>query len=228
MPNDHKRYQIKIMKNGPYIVTGGVTLKEKIIMPRGKGYEFIPGRELPQAEVYSLCRCGRSKNSPFCDGSHDKSHFSGLETASKAKYENRASLFDGPDLDLLDDNRCAFARFCHREEGNVWELTYHSDDPDLRPEAIRAASDCPAGRLVAMDKEGNILEPSLEPSIDIIQDPENDVSSGIFVKGGIPIESSDGAMYETRNRVMLCRCGKSRNKPFCDATHVSIQFSDEK
>jgi hypothetical protein len=110
----------------------------------------------------------------------------------------------------------------------VWELTYRSDDPDLRPEAIQAAGDCPAGRLVAMDKEGNILEPSLEPSIDIIQDPENDVSSGIFVKGHIPIESSDGAMYETRNRVMLCRCGKSRNKPFCDATHVSTQFSDEK
>jgi len=53
------------------------------------------------------------------------------------------------------------------------------------------------------------------------------ISSAIWVKGGIPIQSSKGFVYEIRNRVTLCRCGKSANKPFCDGTHVKIRFRDE-
>ncbi|NLX72812.1 MAG: CDGSH iron-sulfur domain-containing protein, partial [Bacteroidales bacterium] len=71
------------------------------------------------------------------------------------------------------------------------------------------------------------IEPEYEPSIDIIQDCQRSVSGGIFVKGGIPIESSDGSAYEVRNRVVLCRCGKSKNKPFCDATHILVDFVDK-
>ncbi|MBK5244824.1 MAG: CDGSH iron-sulfur domain-containing protein [Eubacteriaceae bacterium] len=66
-----------------------------------------------------------------------------------------------------------------------------------------------------------------EPSIDILQDPQKGVSGGIFVKGKIPIESSDGESYEVRNRIVLCRCGEATNKPFCDATHIPIKFSDQ-
>lgn len=227
MENINKKSKIKISNAGPYIVSGNVPLSEKIIIPKGRGYEFIEGRELPQSEEYALCRCGKSKNAPFCDGSHEKAGFIGAETASKDKYEDRAELLEGSSIDLLDDNRCAFARFCHRENGDVWELTENSGNEENRKEAIQAASDCPAGRLVAMDKNGEMIEPSYEPSIDIIQDPEKGVSGGIFVKGNIQIESADGHIYETRNRVTLCRCGKSSNKPFCDATHVSIKFSDK-
>jgi CDGSH-type Zn-finger protein len=74
---------------------------------------------------------------------------------------------------------------------------------------------------------GKANDPVYEPSIDIIQDPEKEVSAGIFVRENITIESTDCQSYEIRNRVALCHCGKSSNKPFCDATHVSIKFSDE-
>ena len=47
------------------------------------------------------------------------------------------------------------------------------------------------------------------------------------VRGGIQIESADGFKYEVRNRVTLCRCGKSQNKPFCDGTHAQIKFRDD-
>jgi len=224
----NKNAKIKILKDGPYVVTGNVPLSMKIIVSKGKKYEFKDGRDLPQNEEYALCRCGKSKKPPFCDGTHEKTGFVGTETASKDKYEDRAELLEGPDIDLLDDDRCAFARFCHRDKGSVWELTENSDDEECKREAIKAASDCPAGRLVARDKTGKVIEPEYEPSIDIIQDPQKGVSGGIFVKGNIPIESADGHIYEVRNRVALCRCGKSMNKPFCDATHVSIKFSDEK
>ncbi|MFZ3071427.1 MAG: CDGSH iron-sulfur domain-containing protein [Anaerolineaceae bacterium] len=227
MANMNEKMKIKIVKDGPYVVTGNVPLSEKIIEPKENEYVFKDGREFPLTEEYYLCRCGKSRNKPFCDGSHEKTGFKGTETASKNKYENRADLLVGPELDLFDDSRCAFARFCHRNEGNVWELTENSGDPHLREEAIIAASDCPAGRLVALDKDGTMIEPQLEPSIHIIQDPEKTVSSGIYVQGNILVESADGQVYEVRNRIMLCRCGKSRNKPFCDASHVPTHFSDK-
>jgi Uncharacterized conserved protein len=220
--------KIKIVKCGPYIVSGGVPLSEKIIVPKGHHYEFQQGREFPLQEEYALCRCGRSNNAPFCDGSHEKAGFVGAETASRAAYCDRATVQHGPDLDLLDDNRCAYARFCHREEGNVWALTSKSDDPELKREAIQAASDCPSGRLVALDEEGNPIEHEFEPSIELLQDPQEGASGPLFVKGKIPIESADGTTYELRNRVTLCRCGRSTRIPFCDATHVSVKFSDKK
>ncbi|MBQ8644297.1 MAG: CDGSH iron-sulfur domain-containing protein, partial [Candidatus Methanomethylophilaceae archaeon] len=91
---------------------------------------------------------------------------------------------------------------------------------------IRAACECPSGRIVVQDKDGNIIEDHLEPSIYIVQDPGNNVSSGIYVMCGIPLESSDGERYEIQNRMMLCRCGNSKNKPFCDASHISKMYKD--
>ncbi|MDF2840128.1 MAG: hypothetical protein K0Q99_900 [Clostridia bacterium] len=222
-----KKFKIRIKKNGGYLVSGNLPLVEKIITPKGLEYEFKDGRELPQAAEYELCRCGKSKTAPFCDNAHEKNGFDGTETASRLKYQKRAEVLEGPGLDLMDDHRCALARFCHRNDGHAWWLTKNSDDPKNREEAIIAAVECPAGRLVAIDKAGNAIEPEYEPSISIIQDPEKRVSGGIFVKGNIPIVSSDGHNYEIRNRVVLCRCGKSKNKPFCDGTHIPIKFLDK-
>ena len=219
--------KITIEKDGAYIVTGGVPISEQIIVPRGRGYVLREGRSLPQAETYRLCRCGRSKNQPFCDDAHEGCEFDRAETASKRPYNERIySKLEGPDLDLLDDRRCAFLRFCHRNSGNVWTLTRSSDDPELRDEAILAAYECPAGRLTATDKDGRPYDEPHAPSIEILQDPERGVSGPIYVKGGVPIESSDGSTYPAQNRVTLCRCGASSNKPFCDAAHVTIGFSD--
>lgn len=222
----HRKVKIKIQKNGPYIVSGNVKLDEQIIVPKGKGYEFVAGRTLPQSEQYELCRCGKSKNAPFCDKYHEKIGFDGTETASRARYEDRAELIEGPGLTIMDDHRCAMARFCHREDGHAWWLTKNSEDPKNKEEAITASVECPAGRLVALDEAGKAIEPEYEPTISILQDPEKGVSGGLFVKGNIPIEASDGHNYEIRNRVVLCRCGQSKNKPFCDISHIPSEFLD--
>ena len=52
------------------------------------------------------------------------------------------------------------------------------------------------------------------------------MSGPIWVRGGITVESADGREYEVRNRVTLCRCGQSSNKPFCDGSHVECSFHD--
>ena len=221
-----KEPRIRILKNGPYLVTGGVSIEEKIIVHKGEGYIYEQGRPLPQRESYTLCRCGHTSTPPFCDGSHKAHDFRGEETACKSDYLLRAAKLTGAGIDLLDDGRCAFARFCHRDSGDAWELAEDSGSDFHRSEAIIAANECPAGRLTAMEKDGTQHEPLYTPGIEILQDPEEGVSAGIFVKGRIPIESADGSTYEVRNRVVLCRCGLSKNMPFCDATHVSEEFLD--
>jgi CDGSH-type Zn-finger protein len=227
LPREGKERKIKIVKDGPYVVSGNVPLEEKIISLEGGNYEYRQGRKYPEAERYTLCRCGRSKTPPCCDGSHVKEGFDGTETASRDSYAERATLQEGPHLSLMDDGRCASARFCFREKGDAWDLTDRSDDPELREEAIKAACDCPAGRLVALDENGRAIEPVFEPSIEILQDPEKGVSGPLYVKGHIPVESADGGTYEVRNRITLCRCGESANKPFCDAAHIRARYRDE-
>lgn len=221
--------RVKIIKDGPYMVQGGVKLSHAIMETEGHHREYKPGVELPQSEQYALCRCGKSENMPFCDGHHAKVGFDGTEVASKAPFDERAQVFPGPTLDLFDDNRCAFARFCHRKDGDVWTLTEESDSEFLRSEAITAAVECPAGRLVQHDKLNDYaaIEPEYdEPEIVLLEDPEKDCSAPLFVKGGIPLEGADGEEYELRNRYALCRCGGSANKPFCDARHVNLGFKD--
>lgn len=217
--------KIKIIKNGPYLVSGNVDLGEKIITPNENGYEYKDGCIMQQNETYTLCRCGHTKDNPFCDGSHVKVKFDGTETASREPFNDRAEVFEGPGIDLLDDGRCAYARFCHRKDGDAWGLTEDSDDDYLRNEAIIAAKECPAGRLLAVNKSGEELESLLNKSIELLQDPELGVSGPIYVKGKIPIESADGYVYEIRNRQTLCRCGKSKIKPFCDLSHVKSKFN---
>lgn len=215
-------------KNGPYVVTGCIPLAEKIIVPKGKCYEFQSGRTLPQNSCYALCRCGHTGDAPFCDGSHDDVEFDGTETASRDCYEDRAEVIEGPTLNLKDDHRCANSRFCHREPGDAWEMTECAQDDTLRNETIRAAIDCPSGRLTAVEKDGTIHEPVFEQEVEILQDSGEKTSAGIFVKGGIPIRSADGYTFEVRNRAVLCRCGESRNKPFCDGAHTEIKYMDQK
>jgi CDGSH-type Zn-finger protein len=219
--------RIKVMKDGPYRVTGGVPLSEQIITPHGEGYVMQEGEKLPQAETYYLCRCGKSKKAPFCDGAHTLIKFDGTENASRKSYMERARKLTGPDLDLYDDNRCAYARFCHRESGSAWSLTRSSDDPENKAEAIIAAKECPTGRLVAMEKNGTVHEIDCPPCIEVVQDPEEKVSCGLFVKGGVELEAEDGFIYEHSMRYALCRCGRSRSKPMCDAMHVPVGFKDK-
>lgn len=219
--------KIKIIKDGPYIVTGNVPLYGYSIIPQGEGYYLKQTEILPQSQTYALCRCGQTKTPPFCDGRHADCQFHGEETASQKPYLERAQKLIGETVDLLDDGRCAFVRFCHRCDGSVWELVVKSGDPHNKEEAIIAASECSAGRLTVVDKDGNDLNIKYEPSIEILQDPEKNVSGPIAVKGGIILEGSDGKLYENRERYALCRCGKSKNKPFCDAYHVLVGYKDK-
>jgi hypothetical protein len=138
--------------------------------------------------------------------------FVGNETASR-------ELTDAESL-------CAFARFCD-PNGNVWSQVSQTDDGEVRTMFVRQVNECPSGRLVAWNKvSGKPVEHALPVSIGLIEDPEQQCSGPLWLRGGIPVVASDRFEYEVRNRVTLCRCGESKNKPFCDGTHAAIKFSD--
>jgi len=210
--------KVKVSKIGPYLVSGNLPLNEDIVEfdQDGAPLKTVKGKQYPQQENYALCRCGHSQNQPYCDGTHAKIKFNGTETASKEKYNNLVQVTEGPDLVLKDNPPlCAGLGFCHRGQG-TWAATENSDDPQSKKLAIETACCCASGRLTACDKQTKkSIEPKLTPSIGILK------NGPMCVKGGVPIESSDGTNYEIRNRCTLCRCGKSGNKPFCDGSHFN-------
>ena len=222
---------VLVSEDGPYIVTGSIPLSKQIIGTdkEGGSETWEQGKTYEPGETYSLCRCGNSRTKPFCDGSHRLTHFDGTETASREPYIKQAEGTDGPVVMLSDaQGLCAFARFCDTH-GQIWNQVRHTADPNRRAAFVHQAGQCPSGRLVAWDKKtGEALEPKLPASIGLIEDPAQGCSGPLWVRGGIQIVSeADGFKYEVRNRVTLCRCGQSQNKPFCDGTHAAAKFKDE-
>jgi CDGSH-type Zn-finger protein len=221
MPDSKK---IVVTKNGPYRVYGGAPLAVQTIgvNKESESVEWIEGRELSAENEYRLCRCGHSKKKPFCDGSHAKVGFDGTETASREAVLEQAPVIEGPVVQLADaEALCAFGRFCD-PNGKVWNQAAESDDAEVRKNLIRQVGDCPSGRLLAIDKAtGKPIEPKLPKSIGLVEDPAEGCSGPLWVRGGIELTGADGKTYEVRNRMTLCRCGRSENKPFCNGAHAA-------
>jgi len=222
--------QVQIARDGPYMVSGDLPMSKQTIGTNsaGESVKWTVGKVYPAQAKYALCRCGHSAKKPFCDGSHAKVSFDGAETASRETYQQQAKVMKGPTMSLTDaESLCAFARFCD-PHGQVWSLVNETSDPVAKKNFVRQVGDCPSGRLVAWDNAtGKPVEPRHEPSIGLVEDPANQCAGPIWLRGNVQVIGSDGFHYEVRNRVTLCRCGASKNKPFCDGTHASIKFKDD-
>ncbi|WP_222615732.1 CDGSH iron-sulfur domain-containing protein [Dyella telluris] len=218
-----------VSKNGPYLVVGDIALAKQTTVADAEGgsQAWEEGPPLEHAATYALCRCGHSKSKPFCDGSHQKVGFDGTETAPREPYLDQAKVMNGPVHALTDvENLCAFARYCD-PNGQVWSQVADTENPQVRENFLRQVNRCPSGRLVAWDRStGEPVENPLPVSIGLIEDPVEKCSGPLWLRGGIPVIAADGFAYEVRNRVTLCRCGQSKNKPFCDGTHAAIHFRD--
>jgi len=213
--------RIKVSKDGPYIVSGNIPINHLEYIPdnHGASIEYKETGKYPEKATCGLCRCGKSQNKPYCDGSHLQG-FDGTETARHAAYDEMAEHIKGKQMDLMDaEELCAGARFCDTK-GGTWNLVTRSDYPQAKDIIEYQCTHCPSGRLTAVTKEGKRIEPDLPREISIIEDVAAHKEGPIWVKGGIEIEDSTGKIYPSRNRVTLCRCGKSENKPFCDGSHM--------
>ena len=222
--------RVQVARYGPYRVSGNLPLCTQVIGTNSAGdsVEWRQGKDYPRQEQYALCRCGRSQHKPFCDGTHAKVDFDGTETASRLPYRQQAKSIKDASMSLTDARAlCASGRFCD-PNGSVWKLVQATDQVAARRDFVRQTGHCPSGRLVAWDNgTGEAVEPKYEPSIALIEDPSRRCSGPIWLRGGVRLVGTDGFEYEVRNRMTLCRCGGSKNKPFCDGTHMSIGFNSE-
>jgi CDGSH-type Zn-finger protein len=215
---------IRVTDDGPYEVRGSPPLVRvaHIETEHGEPIDWTEPERLAAGRRFSLCRCGRSRTKPFCDDSHLEPGFDGTEVADRGRRTTRAKTFVGDGVVMTDDRSiCSHAGFCVNRVATVWEMIDDTADPEIRERLEHMVSRCPSG---ALDRAPSVaadpIEPVFEPSIGVVRD------GPLWVRGGIPVEAADGFAYEVRNRVTLCRCGHSSNKPFCDGTHLDIAFRD--
>jgi CDGSH-type Zn-finger protein/uncharacterized Fe-S cluster protein YjdI len=130
--------RIQVTYNGPLYVCGSLAIDGA---PKD-----APGLAFRAA----LCRCGASKNKPFCDNIHEAAGFKDYGAVGDA----------GPGLD---------------ERDGKLQITPLQDGP-------------------------------------------------LIVKGNVTISSGSGRAAWHGKQIALCRCGASKNKPFCDGTHKEVGF----
>ncbi len=203
---------IKVSKNGPYIVTG----LERLRNSKGVFIETSPSM--------ALCRCGGSSNKPFCDGTHIKKGFSGDK--SEDRVPDKMDKYEGKDI-TIHDNRgvCSHMGHCTDNSPSVFRMgeePWIDPDGDDKERTSRVIRTCPSGAL-SYSIDGEMHKDHLhEPEIFVGKD------RSYHVAGGIELKDVDGSEPETKEHYTLCRCGSSKNKPFCDGTHWHIGFRDEK
>ena len=132
---------VNVAYNGPLFARGSLVIEDAPTDAPGLAFRT------------ALCRCGKSRNKPFCDNSHEKEGFTDYGAVGET----------GTD-----------------ETGAGGELT------------IKPIKDGP-----------------------------------LMLNGNVTIRNSSGRDAWHGDRVALCRCGESANKPFCDGTHKQSGFKSD-
>jgi CDGSH-type Zn-finger protein len=218
--------RIVIEKNGPYVVQGDVPLvrKTQIVSEYGEPLTWRKDETLTMDATYRLCRCGQSSTRPFCDDTHLRCGFDGTETAEITPTAERRVAHKGGTAIVVrrDYSLCMEAGFCGNRLTNVQKMTPHTDDTQIRAQVIAMVERCPSGSYTyALEANAPDIEPDLPQQVAVTTEMTSDgpIAGPLWVTGNIPIERSDGQPFETRNRVTLCCCGRSKIKPLCDGSH---------
>jgi CDGSH-type Zn-finger protein len=213
---------VTALLNGPYLVDGRLPLyrRRAVYSEHGEPLTWETGTDLSGRDRYRLCRCGQSSSKPFCDGTHAKVGFTSADTASGI-YEERSQVLGGTGITVRDDRSiCVHAGFCGSRVTNVWKEVPKTGDSSVRAHVIAMVERCPSGALTYRIETSGDVEPFMPAAAAVIDD------GPIWLTGRVRVSMSDGREVEVRNRVTLCRCGGSSNKPLCDGSHKALGFTD--
>jgi CDGSH-type Zn-finger protein len=227
--------KIVIRPNGPYKVAGDIPLvrKTQVVSEYGEPLTWKKGEVLKTDEPYFLCRCGHSGDKPFCDASHrEEAGFDGTETAdTRLTAERQVICAGGTQIAVkCDESLCSESGFCGNRLTDVQQMVPHTGDTSVRAQVIAMVERCPSGSLTYSIGAGEAdIEPDLPRQIAVTTEITSDgpVAGPLWVTGYVPIERADGQPLETRNRVALCCCGLSKNKPLCDGAHRALDIKEE-
>ncbi len=198
--------KIDASENGPYIVTNLNKLTHSNNEP------------LETKEVMALCRCGASKTKPFCDGAHAINGFSSKKEREETYPEEE---FVGKDITIVDNvGICAHAGECVKGAPDTF-FTHEDNkrvshpDNDGKEKIINTIKKCPSGSL-AYKVDGKLEDQYFSEEEIVITK-----YGPLHVRGSVEFDNSE---LVSKEHYTLCRCGASKNKPFCDGMHAKTGF----
>lgn len=216
------------LPNGPYYLIND--MQPKVVY----NLQNFKGEPLSTTVGTALCRCGGSKNKPFCDGTHNVIRFSSAnktlenDDIKKIVIKDKRRDYPGKEVTVHDNRKiCSHAAECVNNLSSVFKL---GSRPWINPDAskmndiVDVVRRCPSGALsYSIDGvEYRDPEEQRNPTVTVLKNGPYHITGGIELIGD-NIQFGEGASKE---HYTLCRCGASKNKPFCDGAHKSSNFND--
>lgn len=224
--NGAESKRIDVFQDGPYILNGNIAVvrKVQVVSEHGEPVAWKKGPDIAMQPGDALCRCGHSHTKPICDGTHCEIGFDGTETADPGTTaERQVQLPGGKQLIVMRDySICMESGFCGNRFETVETLLDKIDDPGALSQVIAMIERCPSGSYTyRFQADAADNEPDLPQQVAVVTEmtDQGPIMGPLWVTGNIPVQRADGQPLETRNRVTLCRCGLSNNKPLCDGEH---------
>lgn len=169
----------------------------------------------------ALCRCGHSSSKPFCDGTHAKVNWT--DEKKEGRQPRKVDTYVGAKITIHDDRGiCSHAGFCTSGLPKVFQMRtepWINADAETVDKIVKTIRKCPSGAL------SYTIDGGLHNKFADIQEIKITENGPYLVKGTIELKDQD--QPESEEHFALCRCGKSRNKPFCDGQHWYHKFKDQ-
>jgi CDGSH-type Zn-finger protein len=179
------------------------------------------GGDITLEKTTALCRCGESANKPFCDGSHVAAGYSDENRCENDELQH----YEAPGITVhFNRSICAGAAACVRNLPAVFKSAsedwIHPGEATVEEIAATVAR-CPSNALTCTVADPVTAEPADRVSIRIVP------SGPYLVEGPVAFDPPRWSKNASRTRFALCRCGKTRNAPFCDYSHGEQGWSDQ-
>lgn len=205
MTDEKKKPSVIFTKYSPYTVTD----LEHLENSAGKKFDLRP--------VITLCRCGESRNKPFCDNSHFEEGIHGEKKPEREAY--RWKDYRGEKITVhFNRGVCSHDGSCVRLLPSVFNVNrrpWINPDAATVDELVSVIHKCPSGAL-AYTVDG-VLHKSFYSGGPFIKTMPK---GPIAVFGDIELKDDQGTKPETGDHYVLCGCGSSKNAPFCSGDHL--------
>lgn len=221
-----------------YVLLGGVNMSKPKITAFENGPFLIQnieklvnwkGEELACTSETYLCRCGGSADKPYCDKTHETNGF--VSENKEKELHNKTIEYKGKAITIYDDrNICSHRGYCRVELPTVFMKgkPWINPDGDTVEKIIAICEKCPSGALSYALPESDRKQ-GAEDEIPTVRLAERHFGyHGPYdVSGKIEMAGQRSREPESPVKATLCRCGHSKNKPYCDGEHYDHQFEDE-